>query len=338
MATDLFQFFGRRSKAGYVLRPPSESDGAPRFRIQTERGAAFKDDLVLAPVSTDSVTFSPRADLFLRFAQLDPESDEAILSFANTFGLLGPSVHGEPLSHWRERIRPFRKAVWLWQQIQSKDIQQLTKAIIEQRVPLESFSFLGRPGDPDKPEPIVVAGSIRRELLEEMRRADALGRARLYLQAVVNERLAEHVAPRLLWVPEEGHMGLFIVPVPDYSLHGFLWLQLAQSISGSCAFRPCAAPGCGKLMLVAGDGSGSRTHKTTCSNACRVRLSARKRSVRQLHREGKTTRQIATKLSASVEQVQGWLKPIDESWNKNTDRTSHTPQRSKKRNLRGKRS
>jgi len=60
-------------------------------------------------------------------------------------------------------------------------------------------------------------------------------------------------------------------------------------------------------MLVAGDGSGSRSHKTTCSNACRVRLSARRVAARQLRKQNVPPRQIAKRLNASIENVKRWL-------------------------------
>ncbi len=288
-AVELFQFQGQRSEAGYVVRGG-----------------------LLSPVSEAIRSVPPPPpDLFLRFAQLDPSSEDQIQHFANGFGLLGMMDGGlrldaEPLGRWRERIYQFRKAVWLWEKIQTKDAQQLDAAIKREPGPVECFYFYDPLNASAEPE-LIAGGSVRPGLFQSLKGADAIGKGRFFLRWIVNDELAERASPTLLWVPERGDLGLFIVPVPWYSLYGFLWIQLARAISGDCAFRACAAPNCGKLMLVAGDGSGSRSHKTTCSPACRVRLSARRVAARQLRKENIKPRQIAKRLNATVEKVKSWL-------------------------------
>ena len=135
---------------------------------------------------------------------------------------------------------------------------------------------------------------------------EALKPARLYLQEVVNKSLAELVAPRLLWkTPDRNEMGLFMVPS---NLIGCLWLQLADAIAGFQKFRLCENESCRKPMLVAAEGSGYRTNRKTCSNACRIRLySGRKLEARQLRDQKLSLREIAKRLDTGVEQVKRWI-------------------------------
>ena len=98
-------------------------------------------------------------------------------------------------------------------------------------------------------------------------------------------------------------MGLFMVPS---TLIGCLWLQLADAIAGFQKFRLCES--CRKPMLVAAEGSGYRTNRKTCSNACRIRLySGRKLEARQLRDQKLSVREIAKRLDTGVEQVKRWI-------------------------------
>ena len=61
-------------------------------------------------------------------------------------------------------------------------------------------------------------------------------------------------------------------------------------------------------MLVAAEGSGYRTNRKTCSNACRISLySGRKVKARQLRDQKLSVREIAKRLDTGVEQIKRWI-------------------------------
>jgi hypothetical protein len=129
--------------------------------------------------------------------------------------------------------------------------------------------------------------------------------ARIYLQKGVNRGLEKLVSPKLLWIaPERKKTGLFLV---SDSLIGCLWYQVTSAIADFHKFRTCEM--CGKPMLVAPEGSGYRTNRKTCSNACRVRLYAgRKAEARNLRKAKVPIREIANRLNTEVSQIRAWLR------------------------------
>ena len=90
--------------------------------------------------------YKPEPDLFLKFASVDPNADAEILSFANSYGLLGggprwiapapkrkgsetTTVTGEVRSHWQEHLHRMKAAVTLWVAIQGEDSSVLASCI-----------------------------------------------------------------------------------------------------------------------------------------------------------------------------------------------------------------
>jgi hypothetical protein len=128
--------------------------------------------------------------------------------------------------------------------------------------------------------------------------------ARIYLQEVVNRKLKKFVDPRLLWESPDRNKLVFYI-VPD-TLIGCLWLQLATALAEFRKFRLCE--GCRKPMLIAPEGSGYRSNRKTCSNACRIRVYERRKvEARRLRGEKLSVREIAKRLDTGVEQVKGWI-------------------------------
>jgi hypothetical protein len=194
--------------------------------------------------------------------------------------------------------------VSLWEAIHAKDTSVLAKCI---RWPSPDHVTYEWPPStewitPWSTKATIASREINSHLLDRFRPGDVIMPARIYLQEVVNKSLEEFVAPRLLWTDRE-KMGLFIVPS---TLIGCLWLQLAKAIAESCKFRICE--GCGKSMLVSPEGSGYRTNRKTCSNACRIRLySRRKLEARQLRSQKLTVREIAKRLDTDTGKVKKWI-------------------------------
>jgi hypothetical protein len=314
---DPFQFVWRRSEHGYEWR-------TGRFTMMGAGGKPEeREGPALAPVGDFERPYVPSPDLFLEFASVDPDQEGRILAFANGYGQLGDSsrwlfpkpprkgvkttgVDGELRSHWQEHLHKMKAAVSLWEALRRQDTKLLSQCIQWRGAERVDYEW---PPSSDFSTPwgthaTIASKQTNPHLLGRLRPGDVQMPARMYLQEVVNKSLDKLVAPRLLWTPpDRKKMGLFIVPG---SLIGCLWLQLANAIAEFRTFRTCE--GCGKPILVAPEGSGSRSNKRTCSDACRVRLYARRKSeARRLRDEGVPLPQIAKRLGTGVEQVKRWI-------------------------------
>jgi hypothetical protein len=131
--------------------------------------------------------------------------------------------------------------------------------------------------------------------------------AKYYLQKTVNENLRNRVSPQLLWnVRRNRPHGLALFFVPQ-SLIGLMWLQLAQAVNGNKQYRQCLA--CRTWMLISRETAGKRSSRSSCSNACRMKVYyGRIVQARDLRRQGLSVRQIADRLSADEQAVRRWIK------------------------------
>jgi len=315
---DPFQFVWRRSEQGYEWQ-------TGRFRATGTEGTLEEyDGPALVPIGDSERRYVPSPDLFLEFASIDPDREGRIVKFANSYGLLGggplwlypkparkgaggAGVDGEMRSHWQGHLHKMKAAVSLWEALRTQDSKLLSQCIQWHGAERVDYKW---PPSSDWPTPWSTRATIASKqtnplLLDRLRPGDVEMPARMYLQEVVNKSLDKLVAPRLLWtLPDRQKMGLFIVPD---SLIGCLWLQLANGIAEFRKFRICE--GCKKPMLVAPEGSGSRTNRKTCSDACRVRLYARRKlEARRLRNERVSLPQIAKRLGAGVDQVKRWIE------------------------------
>jgi hypothetical protein len=314
---ELFQFIGQVAEDGYEWRSGPIRAFGPDVRKY--------DEPALIELGENSRPYKPGPDLFLKFASVDPEADEEILRFANSYGLLGggprwiapepkrksaetTAVTGELRSHWQEHLHRMKAAVTLWEAIQREDSSVLASCIRWRSRDRVTYDWppSSEMTTPWSTHATIASSGINSHLLERFQHGDILKPARFYLQEVVNKSLAELVSPRLLWkAPDRNEMGLFMVPS---TLIGCLWLQLADAIAGFQKFRLCENESCRKPILVAAEGSGYRTNRKTCSNACRIRLySGRKLEARRLHDKKVSVREIAKRLDTEVEQIQRWI-------------------------------
>lgn len=311
---ELFQLIWRVSEDGHEWRTgPFRAFGAD-FRKH--------DEPALVELGENSRAYKPEPDLFLKFASVDPDSHADMLIFANSYGLLGggprwiapepkqrgkrtTAVVGELRSHWQQHLHRMKAAVTLWQTIRAGDSSTLAACIRWRSRDHVTYDW---PASSEMTTPwsthaTIASPGINPHLLERFERGDVLKPARFYLQEVVNQSLTDLVAPRLLWTaPDSNKMGFFIVPD---TLIGCLWLQLGSAIADLRKFRLCEA--CNKPMLVAPEGSGYRTNRKTCSNACRIRVyERRKQEARRLRSEKVSLRDIAKRLNTGVSEVQRW--------------------------------
>ena len=311
---ELFQLIWSVSEDGYEWqRGPMRPFGAD-FRK--------RDEPALVELGEKLRPYKPAPDLFLKFASVTADSDTEILRFANSYGLLGggprwigpkptrkgkttTGVTGELRSHWQEHLHRIKAAVSLWEAIKADDSSVLASCIHWRRH--DHITYDWPPSSelmtPWSTHATIASRGINPHLFVQFQHGDVLKPARFHLQQVVNQSLKDLVAPRLLWTaPDSNKMGFFIVPD---TLIGCLWLQLAGAIADLRKFRLCEA--CNKPMLVAPEGSGYRTNRKTCSNACRIKLyERRKEEARRLRSEKVPVREIAKRLNTGVHEIQRW--------------------------------
>jgi hypothetical protein len=210
--------------------------------------------------------------LFREFAEL--ESKESILRFANSHGALfrvygeadivPPSSRGKELAFgtslhiWRREAADLAVLVKLWDAIEERNLQQLSPLIV--------WSEKGGVRYEVKTPKRHGRRWLHRDALNTIypfKPGDVLLPARFALQMEVNERLAENATtPRLVWTPDMDQQMLFHPP----HLLAAMWLQFAQTITGSYQLRKCA--GCGRYFQ-AGPGATRRADAQTCRDSCR---------------------------------------------------------------------
>lgn len=233
--------------------------------------------------------------LFRTFADLTTTPD-AIVSFADRYGLLGGSVKRElvmeepdrmwigrveRVASWRDEIAAMRSVVQAWDRARR-----------------------GEPhGSPRWQRPDKVRKVYRSGLCQNA--AALIRRARApellpNVQRAINAKLAAETGARMLWNREEVRLRLHLRPA---SLLGALWLQLAQAIDGNADYRRCEV--CAAWIEL-------RPNRTYCSNACRFKAyRARQGRARELHSAGMAPEDIAHGLGSDVETIRKWTGGSD---------------------------
>jgi hypothetical protein len=251
-----------------------------------------------------------------------------------TTAVENPIGHGELLSSWRREIKEIRDATTLWlalRQALSGDSGPLNRHIKWARkdlvyydshpdYPLPRVSWLlGIPPDTkgnschQEPETgdqrtlaTIASSTQNSEWLRWFRAGDCIMPARYYLQKVVNEKLKNRVSPKLLWnVARNRPLDLALYFVPE-NLLGVAWLQFAEVINGNKPIRQCAA--CKGWIVISTEGTGNRSNRSTCSNACRMKVYyGRQLKARELSERGLSIKQIAKSLRADEQSVHSWV-------------------------------
>jgi hypothetical protein len=100
-------------------------------------------------------------------------------------------------------------------------------------------------------------------------------------------------------------VGGFVLQILPINLLGAIWLQLAETISGSKKHRACEA--CGEWFEVSPQKY--RKSKHYCGEHCRSRAyRSRKEQARKMSVEGKTIAEIKAALGSDTKTIKGWLK------------------------------
>jgi hypothetical protein len=244
---------------------------------------------------------------------------------------------GELLSAWQRQLQELRQAVNLWSAVREAESGDETN--LARRVQWPRKNLVYYDSHPDLPIPpvyaqlfglrpaprsarvaaairdddtrrsfaVIASAELNSEWLKLFRVGDCLMPAKYYLQKTVNENLRNRVSPQLLWnVRRNRPRGLALFFVPQ-SLIGLMWLQLAQAVNGNKQYRQCLA--CKTWMLISREAAGKRSSRSSCSNACRMKVYyGRIVQARDLRRQGLSVRQIAGRLTADEQAVRRWIK------------------------------
>lgn len=313
--------FSWRSVVGGHRWEPARVLGDKEKRVRT-----YLTDGVTAgsaPGYTRYYPLSEQTALFKVFAELEIKPD-TILGFANEFGmLLGDKREqilfknsearevlsaGEAQSLWHNEILAMREASYLWDIIQNRDVETLAlhftwrgDHVVYNRAP----DLPPSSKSPSKQFKMGIASMAGDQTTPTGHRrfepGDLIQPALYQLQSIINERLKEETAARMLW--EEGDARLVMRMVPK-SLLGAMWFQFAEMIDKRQSLKQCEQ--CGKWFRVAG-GIG-RTDKKYCSQRCRTQwYRARTAEAAKLFSKGKTPAEIAKQFDTDVRTAEVWI-------------------------------
>ncbi len=246
--------------------------------------AAFSNDILMPIKWGQYRTYHPlkeHSGLFRLFASTPP-TPNGIRAFANEFGHLGEGGWStvqptKGLSFWDEAEReayyssldalqiPQKFELWEWAIEQMRQAVQLWDRI--------------KAGNPA---------------------VNAIGKLEKLVDGHLNE--ARVTASFEISRKPPFQPALHLVPT---TLHGALWLQLAQALANNKKFRACDV--CGRWFELSP--KTARTDKQHCTDACRSRAyRGRKVQARQMAAEGKKPKQIAKALGSDVTTIATWLQ------------------------------
>jgi hypothetical protein len=271
-----------------------------------------------------------------------PATRDGVRHFADTYGLLGgafgvrvtlecggSSLYAEPLLDWLNAICDMREVLFLWDLVSAGDVAALADVItwkgnLIHFCPKDTLYFpewRGSPGDavlPRNPpwfEGLNVLGARGQNLVQSRsapesgpRGSDYLFAAMALIRSLVNHYLfsecpgtsAAHC--QLMFDRKTGYLTLS--PVPQH-LGGAIWLQAAEAIARRKRFRTCRE--CGRWYEL--PSRGARITREYCGVPCRLRAyRGRQDKARDLHRQGKSAKEIAAELKTDTKTIKTWLK------------------------------
>lgn len=208
------------------------------------------------------------------FAGVEP-TPEAILSFAERFGLLGADITknielekfegrvirsslGDAQHDWLAELRAMKRAVTLWDAVREED-----EWALQHHVRWEKKSVYVLFEDDDPPGFYQLAHTeLEPESFARIRKGGTMTAARLGVREIINEHLWElgRVAPTLL-MNDDDELEPCLRP---QGLIGAIWLDFMLAVGKKVEFRACLH--CNTPFAVAPKGKRRRF----CSNKCRV--------------------------------------------------------------------
>lgn len=255
-----------------------------------------------------------RPDLFRTFADTDPTED-GILQFANEHGTLGSPAWDEQIYYRSCKTPPFvkvtaeRSSYWRGQILQMRRLLRLSDYIREGNVSeLKKYIRWDSDGERvwycDEAEGLIetISDGINNPVAKQVPKGNVTKPARFYLQETINLQLVHcQISARLRMTEESDGLGMYFVPG---NLIAALWVQFAQSLDGARRFRKCTE--CETWFELTKE---LRADAKFCSNACRSKAHrGRRMRAKELEATGLKPREIAERLTSTVDTVRGWLK------------------------------
>jgi hypothetical protein len=216
------------------------------------------------------------AEVFVKLAELDEPTPEDVLGFASAWGTLG-GRNGDTLDKWQRASKELRTLITFRDDIRHKRIDKL-KTVVEMRTHRHddgrmvqsiqcNFSELDLTGSSGR---VIASCEGRDKAWFQIAWNNYLISASEYLRLEVNKRLdAYPVTPKISWAVGRKPCMEFV----PQNLLAILWLQFAQTITGSQTRIPCAGPDCPEWVYIGEKPAGRRRSKgkqaVTCGPRCR---------------------------------------------------------------------
>ncbi|MCX6006865.1 MAG: hypothetical protein NTZ34_06350 [Chloroflexi bacterium] len=226
--------------------------------------------------------------LHREFASLN--SDESIIGFANSYGLLGqyavslfpppqgPVELGESINRWKYESRDMGILLYVWDLVKGENagkLSQLVKwlngVLIAYKYEYDGSGKMWKALPAPASNAIVpgvafsrIAGNDQHELLKHWQQGDSIEPARYYICREINEHLRGNVAPQIF-----PFMNNKIYLHPD-SLLAAMWVMFSMEILGDIKVRRCDICGYWQELHL-------QRNNFYCSSACRQEAYRRRR-------------------------------------------------------------
>ena len=271
--------------------------------------------------------------LFRLFAETELTT-KSVIGFADRFGLLlsarqtlrerprprGPfsgqvlvpvlEYHDEPLELWYAEAATLRKAVEVWETLETGDSARLAPHVRwnnDAAGPC-SVDFVACPGASlFKPPPAdlvfnqrVAARDDGEGWFERLTPGDAVLPARLWLTRLIDQKLEDRLAAHFV-LSDAGKMSLAALP---QNLLQAIWLQFGQAVCDRKQYKRCQR--CRDWFELSPQVA--RTNRRFCGVACKNRVyRERREQARRLFAKGKKPKEIAHELGATPAAVRRWI-------------------------------
>ncbi|BCW99826.1 MAG: hypothetical protein KatS3mg024_2653 [Armatimonadota bacterium] len=191
------------------------------------------------------------------------QTPEDCLNFASRYGMLRDPLFAEQVSRWQGEAKVIREALTAYRILERGDFEALEEVVTERPAPRT------QPGAVDwyiVDLESVGGGVLHSTLDTKVAEGTKEGALWFHLRRLVNDSLKDNVQVQLQKL--DGPPELVTRPT---NLLGFMWLQLAQEITGIRQRRICRQCGKGFWLYERGEGR-PRTRRDAiyCSGRCKV--------------------------------------------------------------------